>query len=473
MTLNYSPLYWSDKIVRHTRLSRLAAATFVALLAVTGNGFAAIHRVDQNARASGDGTSWGSAYNYLQSALAVANSGDEIWIARGNYYPDQTSGSDTNSVNATFTLISGVEIYGGFLGTETQRSQRAPRAYRTVLNGQVANSGKAENVVTGTSADVTALLDGCTIANGERGLICDAGGAPVIVGCRFVENSGGSNNGGGVWNDGALTLRGCSFLGNTAFWGAGLYSTSSGITVENCTFLGNRSGERGYGVASRNANITLTGCSFQGNRGSGGGTVWIFNGTATLSHCVLWGNLGGSFTDDSVRGDAGGAANYDYCLSEHVDLTGSGTGNFDGTDPLNDPLFISPVDPFDAPESEGNLGLQLGSLLLEAGVNASALGAYDADGRPRIADGNLDGVATLDIGAHERPQLVYVDFAASGGNDGTSWSDAFTTLQDALAISVSPLEIWVAGGSYFPDEGGSASANDRAASFTINDGQIL
>jgi len=45
--------------------------------------------------------------------------------------------------------------------------------------------------------------------------------------------------------------------------------------------------------------------------------------------------------------------------------------------------------------------------------------------------------------------IIYVKAAATGQNDGTSWTDAFTDLQDALdAAAVTPGfdEIWVAKG---------------------------
>lgn len=49
---------------------------------------AQIH-VDANAASGGEGTSWGSAYNDLQTALSNATEGDKIWVAEGIYYPDE------------------------------------------------------------------------------------------------------------------------------------------------------------------------------------------------------------------------------------------------------------------------------------------------------------------------------------------------------------------------------------------------
>lgn len=59
----------------------------------------------------------------------------------------------------------------------------------------------------------------------------------------------------------------------------------------------------------------------------------------------------------------------------------------------------------------------------------------------------------------------YVDQDATGANNGTSWDDAFTDLQDALAAAVSGDEVWVANGVYKP----SVPAG-RAATFAIPDG---
>jgi len=73
--------------------------------------------------------------------------------------------------------------------------------------------------------------------------------------------------------------------------------------------------------------------------------------------------------------------------------------------------------------------------------------------------------------------ILYVDEDALGNNDGTSWTDAFTTLSQALASGGSLPgcgtidEIWVAEGTYVPlDLGGTIPADPRSNSFVMLDG---
>lgn len=62
--------------------------------------------------------------------------------------------------------------------------------------------------------------------------------------------------------------------------------------------------------------------------------------------------------------------------------------------------------------------------------------------------------------------IIYVNAAATGANNGSSWANAFTDLQAALAAA-NPgggdnIEIWVAKGTYKP-----SSSGDREATFTL------
>jgi len=68
--------------------------------------------------------------------------------------------------------------------------------------------------------------------------------------------------------------------------------------------------------------------------------------------------------------------------------------------------------------------------------------------------------------------ILYVDKDVQGGNqDGSTWDNAYATVQDALYATNSQVgDIWVAEGTYYPDEGGLSIENDRNASFAMKHG---
>jgi hypothetical protein len=60
---------------------------------------------------------------------------------------------------------------------------------------------------------------------------------------------------------------------------------------------------------------------------------------------------------------------------------------------------------------------------------------------------------------------IYIDVDATGANDGTSWSDAYTSLRTAILNISTPNEtLWIAEGMYYP-----TASNTRADSFLIDD----
>ncbi len=63
--------------------------------------------------------------------------------------------------------------------------------------------------------------------------------------------------------------------------------------------------------------------------------------------------------------------------------------------------------------------------------------------------------------------IIYVDDDAPNGGQGTSWSDAFNHLQDALAAAEANDEIRVAKGEYRPDQGNNQTPGDRYATFQL------
>ncbi|MHC4675993.1 MAG: right-handed parallel beta-helix repeat-containing protein, partial [Planctomycetota bacterium] len=317
--------------------------------------------VDADAPGANDGSSWDNAFNYLQDALAEANSNadvNEIWVAEGTYHPDANTANPDGSGEreATFQLLNGVEIYGGFAGAG------APDAYEwdielydTILSGDLdgndvpvydpcdlltepTRGDNSYHVVTGSGTDANAVLDGFTItagnANGSNphdrgGGMFNSSGSPTVTNCTFTGNSSGYG-GGGMYNDSSSpTVSNCTFIGNTATMnGGGMENNyNSTPTVTNCTFTGN-SANYGGGMCSLDSSLslTVTNCLFIGNaaQSQGGG---MFNnncvGSPTLTNCT--------FSENSAINYGGAIYNYDSSPTlTNCTFTGNSAGDWGG-----------------------------------------------------------------------------------------------------------------------------------------------
>ncbi len=147
--------------------------------------------------------------------------------------------------------------------------------------------------------------------------------------------------------DASPSIADCSFVGNTAEMGGGMYNLlGSSPTVRNCWFADNAA-DHGGGIFSTIARPTVIGCGFVRNTARVGGGMKIGGyggaGAAIVLNCIFAGN---------TATDQGGAlANQTscpiFCIPSHADvinciLWGNGP----------DPIF---VDPSASPPSSATL----------------------------------------------------------------------------------------------------------------------
>lgn len=251
--------------------------------------------VDDDAPPGGDGLTWDTAFKYLQDALAaVGTNGTEVRVAQGLYMPDQDEAGQVTpgDRSATFQLLNGVAIYGGYAGLANPNDPdaRDVQAYETTLSGDllsndVGTSGAQENsyhVVTGSGTDATAILDGITITAGHA----DGGGSDSEGGGMFTTN-------------GSPSIIHCTFGANWAEYGGGMYTEDGGCVLSHSVFRRNVAGQRGGGMCIRTGSPIVTNCTFTGNSAwSGGGMDSAHALDVAVTNSTFRGNqahLGGAF----------------------------------------------------------------------------------------------------------------------------------------------------------------------------------
>jgi predicted outer membrane repeat protein len=302
--------------------------------------------VDLAATGSGDAKSWSNAATRVQPALdsaaAAVTAGAascEVWVAKGTYYTYGSARTDQ------ITLKSNVQLYGGFAGTETLRSQRDSVANVTVLSGK--NAGGTTDVyhILRAATVTNVIVDGFEVTGGhpdqanpnDRGPglfstsssikldhmsfhdnIAGAEGGAIasqndplfeVDHSSFTANQAGQR-GGAIYVTGSTTVHvdNTTFTSNVSVLGGGAILVFNADTrVRTSTFVANRTGSQGGGIYQAGKTLTVESSRFERNQGGDGGAIGMFTmgGACRVAGSTLLGNRGGNGGGIHISSNAG------------------------------------------------------------------------------------------------------------------------------------------------------------------------
>lgn len=364
---------------------------------------------------SRNGTIIQSAADRLQASDRVISVADDVnltlsdlTIRHGN---SQARGGGLRSVGGnlviervTFTRNDAEAVGGGLFSGDNA----------VVMNDVVFRENASDREGGGASLGVNSLLTTVTLDNvvfdGNMAVV--SGGGLDLFNCQSMLSNVALNSnttdgpGGGLSYrgrnsvDSSLEMRDVAFIGNSAVGsGGGIYTEfDTPYTMINVLFSGNRANLGGglYNQGSTNGDRIMTNVTMSGNDAElRGGAIDRPKGT-TFRNTIIWNNR-----DSSGAGTADATMD-DFSSSDIIEVSNSllqgypanefpGSDNLDGTDPDNNPDFVTPVSPVGAPSLSGNLRLREGSPVIDAGNNSFLNGvSVDLDGFSRINGSAVD-----------------------------------------------------------------------------------
>ncbi|MES2628841.1 MAG: T9SS type A sorting domain-containing protein [Bacteroidota bacterium] len=426
--------------------------------------------VDQSATGTNNGTSWANAYTNLQTAISTQAADKVFLVAQGTYYPSATA-----NPNATFSLKSGHQLYGGFPAGGTAFGLRKPKTNVTVLSGDLNRNSTPENgvdaytVVTLNGLANAVVIDGFTISGGENS---GAQGAGIIIlnteatiSNNIIENNI-AEDGAGIYNVSFLPVSTRIFKNTIRFntarnlnddgKGGGIYIEGQANIYNNLIYK-NFGGLGGGIYAFQNGyDAFVINNTVANNRGGIKGIAYKINsGSVSYFNNVIWNNefaynFNGSFTDpDSLHTRNNIAPNI---------LLRNKRGNLRPVS-LADSIFMDTTNNNFALKKCG-LGVEAADSMLLATATTDL---FDLLGNPRYFDNDFNGSPKLDMGALEST-VVCEPCTTSVGPDDQICGFAYVLSAKALGFQRTGLWTQVAG----PSGGSSVFTSATSSSSQVN-----
>ena len=371
---------------------------------------------------------------------------------------DSGAGSLREAItSANLSINTPDEITFSVNGTINTASQLPSISDALTITGPGANlltinAGGASRVMSITSGTVN--VSGLTLTGGmsyRGGGVHNYGGTNTTLADVVIQGNtayAGNYAGGGVFNQGNLTITRSTIASNTApnggSQGGGVFNLGGTVNIVNSTISGNTAVQFGGGVRNLGGTISIEHSTLTSNStinpGGLGGGIFIGSGLVTLGHTIVAGNSAG-VGEEIFRGGGSGiiVGNYNLfgeaTISTGQALIGFGPGptdltaTFDGSVPT--PL---------AGILNTTLATNGGATLthaLEAGSPAIDTGDFSFGGTPdtdqrRVPFVRVNGA--IDIGAFEVQSLAMVVDTLADESDG-NYSAGDLSLREALQLA--------------------------------------
>ena len=272
--------------------------------------------VDDNATGTNDGSSWANAFIHLQDALddaILAEKPLEVRVAQGTYKPDRGQNYARGDREASFELINGVILAGGYAGIAgIDPDNRDVHAYETILTGDLEGDDAS------SAASPYGLLTDRTRADNSYHVVT---ANLRIQGSEYLGLFGQLGSEAKISD---LGLEAIDFneiagiTGNTAV--GGLVGSNNGGSISTCYSNGivNGTGRLGGLVGSNSG--AISNCNSTGSISSSG-WGWHIGGLVGLNG----GNISNSYSTGTVSGGSsvGGLVGSNYRSRNNGSITAS------------------------------------------------------------------------------------------------------------------------------------------------------